>query len=594
MRRTLIIGIICIVFTIGQSWESVGSYASSRLINKSGFIEIEPISFYFHQNGSQLDLVSSRALLWYTFQRSNRDPKQNPLFVFFNGGPGSATSQGLLSYNTSRMSVDPNMNGGVEVGLNPVSWTRLGNLLYIDARQTGFSYNLMENPQDEDARRKEFDAQNFNPFFDAADFIRVVLRFLSDHPAIQKNPVIIVGESYGGLRSTVMLHILLNYSDYANGKEIYQDKALVQEIQSHYNIVFPEYKDKVVPPEVIAKQFGRQILIEPAVTEYQDKIAGEMFEQEGSFLYQIAREEAVEYIPCSEQPPCDCCPCIPFDNGLTFLDSVAQRDYYNYTQPRDWMSDLFNGAGQKILYTYNLKNLTRSNVLGIDLLYASNRANAYKVIDTEYKGGLMIENEECSCARVKTKTKLPIFEQLRRKSEARRLAKMKEEMVYGKEVITHGNIEEVYGVLNPWDRYFIGLSYYVNDAFYENIAIDQGYDIDLYKPRYGRMFLKNVSFVKTFITNAAYDVIVYSAATPKALSLHKDILEGVAHNTSPQPGVDRPGWMELKYKPGAFPDIPDLETRTIRFPIYSISCHSVPITQPKELFSDVSIWLNEK
>lgn len=78
-----------------------------------------------------------------------------------------------------------------------------------------------------------------NPLSLGLIFIRVLLRFLVAHPNLQRNRVVIVGESYGGIRSTVMLHILLHYQDYGNGRSIYQDPSLVQEIQNHYNHVFP-------------------------------------------------------------------------------------------------------------------------------------------------------------------------------------------------------------------------------------------------------------------------------------------------------------------------------------------------------------------
>jgi hypothetical protein len=68
--------------------------------------------------------------------------------------------------------------------------------------------------------------------------------------------VVIVGESYGGTRAIAMLHILLNYTEYENSNEIYQDSALAEEIQNHYNTVFPTYNNQLVPPGVINGQLG--------------------------------------------------------------------------------------------------------------------------------------------------------------------------------------------------------------------------------------------------------------------------------------------------------------------------------------------------
>ena len=98
--------------------------------------------------------------------------------------------------------------------------------------------------------------------------------------------------------------------------------------------------------------------------------------------------------------------------------------------------------------------------------------------------------------------------------------------------------------------------------------------------------------MRAFITNAALDLVVYTAALPPALALHGDILASVRHEKHGQEA--RPGKIVLEYRPGAFADIPDLAARTIRFPLYEHSCHAVSLTQPLDLFADVGAWLNEK
>ncbi|UCH98032.1 MAG: hypothetical protein JSV88_14590, partial [Candidatus Aminicenantes bacterium] len=540
---------------------------------EAGFITIEPVDFYFHYQSyfSRLTLRSSEARIWYSFQPADQDPGEKPLFIFFNGGPGGATSDGLMSLNTARMTLDTTLeNGGDEFIPNPVSWSRMGNLLYVDARLTGFSYNLMNSPGDGNARFREFNAQNFNIFFDAADFIRLLLEFLSDHPELQDNPVIIVGESYGGVRSTVMLHILLNYKDYANGIEMYQDDDLVEKIQAHYDAVFPGYNNQTVPPEIIARQFSHQILIQPAISAgYQHQVAGEMFEQEGSVIFQVAREEGLQYVPCWQKPSDS--NCNPRDNALIFIDQVARRDYYNYTKPKDWLWDIFFNAARLLSFTNNLMMVTGVDVTGIPLLYASARTNAYKLnqdlnVDTQMD-------------------KHASFEQLIFRDMARKAAKLAAE--------EPGDMRWVFGALQPWDRYFLSLNYDANSAFHWNIALYRGYDVDYYSPRCGRMFLKNVAHVNTFITNGAYDLVVYSRAIPGSLALHYDILESVIHDAGEPGSEDRPGRIILNYNPDAFPGINDLYTRTIKFPLYAFSSHAVSINQPQELFADVLAWLTD-
>jgi len=586
MKRFLAVSVALLFFMYCQSEFPQSEYpqsesplsASQSLPCEAGFITIEPVDFYFHYQSyfSRLALRSSAARIWYSFHPADQDCEEKPLFIFFNGGPCGATSSGLWSFNTSKMTLDTSLeNGGDEFIPNPVSWTRLGNLLHVDSRQAGFSYNLMTSPQDWEERFKEFNAQNFNIFIDAADFIRVLLRFLSDHPEIQKNPVIITGESYGGIRSNIMLHILLNYKDYANGKEIYQDYDLVDKIQAHYDTVFPEYTNQTVPPEVITTQFNHQILIQPAVSySNQHLVTGKILEQEGSIIYQIAEEEGVEFIPSWQRPSSD--PLSdPMNNISDFMHNVAERDIYNYIKPEDWFWGFFYNAATLLRTTENLSIVTGVDVTSIASLYASARVNAYKIYNESRYDAEYTVNQETD--------KVLSFEELLFRTMARKEAKLS--------AVEPGDMSEVFGLLQPWDRYFISLNYDANSAFHRNIALHRGYDVNFYAQICGSMFLKNVAYVNTFITDASYDIVVYSKAIPGSLALHTDILESSIHDTEPQGGEERGGRIILRYLPDAFPDISGLNTRTIRFPLYATSGHAVSITQPVELFSDVSDWL---
>jgi hypothetical protein len=567
MKRYLPV-VLCLL-VLGLSFADV-LYCKEKLQslqNEAGFVTLEPITFYFHYGShfSRLALKSSEARIWYSFHAADRNSEERPLFVFFNGGPGSATCSGLMSMCTSRFMLDNRIDsgGGDTFISNPFSWTCLGNLLYIDARQAGFSYNLMDQVQNEGERLKQFNAQNFNPFFDGADFIRVILRFLADHPELQRNPVVIVGESYGGVRTTVMLHMLLNYTDYGNGREMYQDKALVEEIQTHFNTVFPEYQNQVVPPEVITRQFGHQVLIQPALSYgYQLQFTDELLVEPGSVIDQLEQEVGIPYDPSIHGDP------------LSYVRDVAERDLYIYSKPRDWLSGFFENAARLLRFTSNTALITGVDVTQIDYLYASARSRAYRVIETDYGSAFILEETP------------PMIRFHFLEPALREAKQIKEEP---------GDISEVFGILSPWDRYYIGTNYYANWAFHVfNVAIVRGYDITVYEPRLGRMFLQNVAHVDTFITNAAYDLVVFSEAIPPSLAKHDDILESVDHIKAWLNSEERPGHIILYYKPSAFPNIQGLVSRIIRFPIYATSCHAVSLTQPEELLNDVSQWLKEK
>jgi hypothetical protein len=440
----------------------------------------------------------------------------------------------------------------------------MGNLLYIDARQTGFSYNQMMFSNDYNARFREFNSQNFNCFFDATDFIRVVLRFLGDHPQIQDNPVIIVGESYGGTRTLTMLHILLNYDDYGNGLEMFQDPALCQEIQAHYDVVFPQYQGQVVPPDVIIGQFGHQILIQPTCSfGYHQEIADEYFNSPGSVIYQIGEEVGIPYDPDFYEDPYD------------FVQGVAGRDLYMYAKPSGWTGGFFGNAARLLQFVQNLSLVTGVDVTAIPELYAAERANAYRVFDTNADFSLMPDDD------VDPVTKSLFLASGRLEANSAQQQS--------------GDLTSVFGTLRPWDRYFLRTNYHANWAFHVlNVAKLLGYEVHYYENRFGRMFLKNVTHVETFITNAPHDLVVYTPALPQSLARHEDILESVQHVRHSSDGEDRPGKIILNYTSSAFPDLQGIGTRSIRFPIYRDSCHAVSLTQPEDFFADVSSWLKAK
>lgn len=540
----------------------------TKIIDEAEFMYLDSNDFYFHRGSyfDRLQLTSSKAFIWYSFQPADQNPENKPVFIIFNGGPYSATSCGLWSMYTSRYTIN---KGGDSFIPNPVSWTRLGNLLYIDARTTGFSYNKTINPEDYNLRFKEFNAQNFNMYVDAADFIRVLLKFLSSNPLLQSNPVYIVGESYGGIRATVMLHILLNYQDYGDGTEIYQDANLVELIRNHYDVVFPDYTGQKVPAQVIAQQFSHQILIQSAISmANQREISGRMWEEEGSVLYKIAQEEGIVYQPCDPEDGS----CNGYSNGIAFVRDVAGRDPYMYKNSDGWLLGFFDKAGKLLRYSENLQKMTGVNIRGINGMYASTRrSEAYKVRDLDHPDEWMWN---------------PM------------LFPIEFRMAYSQALLNKnlkqagiGDLEVIFGILPGWDRYFLPINYDSISAQYWNVAVELGYDIPYSSPRCGRMFLKNMAHVNTLITNAKYDLVVYAPAIPQSLARHDEILESAVHDNQGETPTHRIGKIILTYQSGAFSDIPNLNTRVILFPLYSESCHAVSLTQGSDLFFDLSQWL---
>ena len=356
--------------------------------------------------------------------------------------------------------------------------------------------------------------------------------------------------------------MLLNYDDYGNGREMYQDAALSDEIQRHLDAVFPERAGTVVPPEVIVRQFRGQVLIQPSLAfGYMLEIEDALLRRPGSLVYQLGQEIGIPYDPAVHGDP------------VTYVDSVALRDLYIYTKPQGWLNRFFGNAAPPSPLCRPARPDHGNGCFGRRRLYASARQRAYRVIMAEYPAGMM---DGWPVPR-------PIVEHLF----------IKPAMEEGRDAAAEpGDLASVFGTLRPWDRFFLSSNGNANSAFHVfNVALVRGYEVSFYMPRYGRMFLQNAAHVPTFVTNAALDLVVYTEALAPALARYDDILESVTRETRASNGEARPGAIILEYRPDAFPGIPDIGTKRIRFPLYASSCHAVSLTQPGDLLEDVTAWL---
>ncbi len=550
--------------------------ADQAVASEAGFSEIEPIAFSFQNETSALSLRSSRVRLSYSFHPAERDPALKPLLVFFNGGPGCSTSEGLLSLNTAPTTLHQERTGGRFIRRNPYSWTEVGNLLYIDAPNTGFSYNLMRHGGSAKRRAAEFDAQNFNPFIDAAQFARFLLRFLAAHPALQANPVVLVGESYGGVRSTVLLNLLLFYRDYGDGGNIYRDTTLADEVEQHLTQVFPAETRRPFPPLTIARQFGRQVLIQPLLAgDYQDAIAGEFYEQQDSVIDRIAADTGKKFSRCAERPGDDC---NPYENALRFVHR-AGRDIYHHEQPARWFDHLGTFAERGLVHIDVLSRALRWNALDIPGLRPDARQHAYRYRKTPRDD---IRDLHASPAF----QRLPVAHRIRIEDAVRQPSSPEPPRwtTAGLPVPRRGGLTlvEALGDLNPWDDYLTGCNDAVNHAYYQNRAVAAGFDIAPTSVLYGELFLHNLAVVETFITHAEMDLVIYSPALPRALGKYSSLIEKVSMQDD---------LIIVTYRHGAFPDALTTHRRRIFFPHYPQAGHGVPASQPRRILHDVRDWL---
>jgi hypothetical protein len=256
------------------------------------------------------------------------------------------------------------------------------------------------------------------------------------------------------------------------------------------------------------------------------------------------------------------------DNIYNYLAQIG-RDPYIYPKPEGFFDGFFDTAGELLTHYDALCLMTGVDAAGIPELFASARQRAYKIKFLEDYASKMSFSALIGPPPKPSDIHSFLFP------------------------CTEDNMAAIFGVLQPWDRYFFDLNYDVSTAFALNRAVMEGYDIQYaYSGHFGEMFLENVAFVETFVTNAAYDIVVYCPSLPDALTYHTSKLNSSIFDAAGPPQAERPGQILLDYKPGSVPGS-STTTRTIRFPRYSHSGHAVTMTEPAEILDDVTVWLEK-
>ena len=148
-------------------------------------------------------------------------------------------------------------------------------------------------------------------------------------------------------------------------------------------------------------------------------------------------------------------------------------------------------------------------------------------------------------------------------------------------------LEEVLGELPFWNAYVVDTNDPVNAVFWENQAIEAGYDeTNPLSPSFGSLFLQNLVFVDTLITRCELDLVVYAPVIPDMIAEYSDTverLELISH--------DDDGFIKVFYRQGCVEGVPVPSRRVIYFPRYVDSGHMVTLVRPGKFMADVARWL---
>jgi pimeloyl-ACP methyl ester carboxylesterase len=281
MKRLAILGLALVLLSCGSTASPPAAPAEPHVAVEAGFLDVPARDVSLK---GQSIRIEATARLFYNLRPADESPADKPIFVLFNG----FAAEVVRAYGTGPTTVS---DGGAVVA-NASSLTRVANLLYIDPRQAGFSYDVLANraPAASDCA-----SAIFNEYVDAADVLFAVLAFLDAHPEL-RGPVYWVGESYAGVRVQWILAYLRGRWDLAS----YEDGALAS---------------KIAQTSRATSLRAGQILLEPWLVgrAHADAIAAVCSDPD-----EIAGVSASVGSACAPSSACDCA-------------NADDRSLYNYT-----------------------------------------------------------------------------------------------------------------------------------------------------------------------------------------------------------------------------------------------------------------------
>ncbi|AEC07397.1 Alpha/Beta hydrolase fold [Arabidopsis thaliana x Arabidopsis arenosa] len=132
---------------------------------------------------------------FYYFIKSDKNPQEDPLIIWLNGGPGCSCLSGLFFENGPLALKNKVYNGSVPSLVSTTySWTKTANIIFLDQPVgSGFSYSKtpIERTSDTSEVKK------------IHEFLQ---KWLIKHPQFLSNPFYVVGDSYSGMIVPALVH----------------------------------------------------------------------------------------------------------------------------------------------------------------------------------------------------------------------------------------------------------------------------------------------------------------------------------------------------------------------------------------------------
>jgi cathepsin A (carboxypeptidase C) len=176
--------------------------AEDRVLEVPGMGKFDEFEFY----SGYLDIPHQNRSLHYVFAESQNDPENDPLVIWFNGGPGCSSMLGFAQEHGPYVMPD----GEEKFYKNENSWNLEANMLYIES-PAGVGYSYFWGT----------DKDSFNDDTSAEDNFAALKQFYEKFPEYKKNDLFISGESYAGIYVPYLAYqIITHNADWINLKGI--------------------------------------------------------------------------------------------------------------------------------------------------------------------------------------------------------------------------------------------------------------------------------------------------------------------------------------------------------------------------------------
>ncbi|KAA8536291.1 hypothetical protein F0562_028769 [Nyssa sinensis] len=142
--------------------------------------------------------------LFYYFIESERNPREDPVMLWYSGGPGCSTFNGLIfEIGPLAFNITAYYGGIPSLEYYPYSWTKTCNILFLDAPVgTGFSYATNVSAAYPTSDTKS--AQQTYEF---------LIKWFNDHPQFLGNQFFVGADSYSGISAPIVVKHIIDGND---------------------------------------------------------------------------------------------------------------------------------------------------------------------------------------------------------------------------------------------------------------------------------------------------------------------------------------------------------------------------------------------